>query len=243
MLVPSKFRHLPVSAMINDDSDVKRLIPTFKHDDQDTFLTMVHVALQIRGDMLSHPKPIGWDISTDRAIDCIPDSLYMFLSLLLDGQHLLENDELDCEKHENRRRLRMINIAQDLMYTAKGDKFLTPKHIGMANKLHQSTRSKEFVNMFHQAGHVMSYREVIKLDTALAKNTLESMDSNGAVVPRNLVQGRFVHFSADNVDINEYILDRKGTFHATQVAAWQRGAPEGDRLKGINISKIASSKR
>ena len=59
VLVPSKFRHLPVSAMINDDSDVKRLIPTFKHDDQGPFLTMVHVALQIRGDMLSHPKPIS----------------------------------------------------------------------------------------------------------------------------------------------------------------------------------------
>ena len=168
--------------MINDDSDVKRLIPTFKHDDQGPFLTMVHVALQIRGDMLLHPKLIGLDISTDRAIDCIPDSLYMFLSLLLGGQRLLENAERDCEKHENRRRLIIINIAQDLMYTANGDKFLTPKHIGMASKLHQATRSKELVNMFHQAGHVVSYREVIKLDTALAKNTLQSMDSNGAVV-------------------------------------------------------------
>ena len=149
VLVPSKFQHLPVSAMINDDGDVKRLIPTFKHDDQDTFLTMVHVTLQIRGDMLSHPKPIGLDISTDIAIDCVPDSLYMFLSLLLGGQRLLENDELDDEKHENRQRLRIISIAQDLMYTANGDKFLTPKHIGMASKLHQATRSKELVNMFH----------------------------------------------------------------------------------------------
>ena len=74
--------------MISDDIDVKRLIPTFKHDDQDTFLTMVHVVLQIRGDMLSHPKPIGLDISTDRAIDCIPDGLYMFLNLLLGGQRV-----------------------------------------------------------------------------------------------------------------------------------------------------------
>jgi len=200
--------------MINDDSDVKRLIPTFKHDDQDPFLTMVHVALQIRGDMLSHPKPIGLDVSTDRAIDYIPDRLYMFLSMLPGGQSLLENDELGCEKHENRRRFRIINIAQDLMHTANGDKFLTPKHIGMASKLHQATRSKVLVNTFHQAGHVISYRESIKLELHSLKNTLESMDSYGAVVPQNLVKGRFVHFSADNVDINEYILDGKGTFHA-----------------------------
>ena len=58
---------------------------------------MVHVALQIGGDMLSHPKPKGKDISEDRAIDSIPNSLYMFLNLLLGSQHLLEDDEL----HDN----------------------------------------------------------------------------------------------------------------------------------------------
>ena len=52
------------------------------------------------------------------------------------------------------------------------------------------------------------------------------MDNNGAVVPQNLVKGRFVHFSTDNVDINEYTLDGKGTFHATQVAASNAGHPK-----------------
>ena len=61
------------------------------------------------------------------------------------------------------------------MFIASGDKFLTPKHIGKANTLHQATRSKELVNMFHHAGHVMSYREVIKLDNALGKKTLDTM--------------------------------------------------------------------
>jgi len=238
VLVPSKFRHIPVSVMVKEDtSDVNRLIPSFKHEDNDTFLSMVHTALRIRGDMLSHPKPQGIDISEDRAIDCIPNSLYMFLNLLLGGQRLLEDDELDEDNNKATRQLRIISIAQDLMYTDNGDKFLTPKHIGMASTLHQATRSKELVNMFHEAGHVMSYREVIKLDTALAMKTLETMDVNGAVVPQNLVNGHFVHFSADNVDINEYTLDGKGTFHATQVAAWQRGPPEGDIFKGIDISK------
>ena len=131
--------------------------------------------------MLSQPKPEGIYVSEDRAIDSIPDSLYMFLNLLLGGQRLLE-DELDDDKNEARRRIRIISIAQDLMYTANGDRFLTPKHIGMANALHQATRSKELVNMFHKACHVMSYREIIKLDTALAKKTLETMNDDGAVV-------------------------------------------------------------
>ena len=205
VLVPSKFRHIPVSEMVKvGPKDSNTLIPSFKHEDHDTFLTMVHVALRIRGDMLSHRKPEGIDISEDRAMESIPDSLYMFLNLLLGGQRLLEDDILDDDENEERRQVRIISIAQDLMYTANGDKFLSPKHIGMASTLHQATRSKELVNMFHQAGHVMSYRDIIKLDTALAMKTLETMDDTGAIVPQNLVRGRFVHFSTDNVDINEY---------------------------------------
>ena len=160
----------------------------------------------------------------------------MFLNLLLGGQRLLE-DELDDDKNEARRRIRSIRIAQELMYRANGDKFLTPKHIGMASTLYQATRSNEQVNMFHKAGHVMSYREVNKHDTALAKKSSETMDDDGSVVPKNLVKGRFVHFSTDNVNINEYTLDGKGTFHATQVAAWQRGPSESNLLAGIDIFK------
>ena len=112
------------------------------------------------------------------------------MNLLLGGQRLLEY-ELDDDKNEARRRIRIVSIAQDLMYTANGDEFLTPKHIEMAGTLRQATRSKEQVNMFHKAGHVMSYREVIKLGTALAKKTLETMDDDDDDgVPNNLVKGR-----------------------------------------------------
>ncbi len=144
VLVPFKFRHVPVSAMMADNAaNTERLIPSFKYHDHDMFRHMVHVALQIRGDMLSHPRPSGIDISEGRAIDSIPNSLYMFLNLLLGGQCLLEDEELDHDQSTARRHLRVISIAQDLMYTATGDKFLTPKHIGMASALHQATRSKE----------------------------------------------------------------------------------------------------
>ena len=60
--------------------------------------------------------------------------------------------------------------------------------------------------MFRKAGHVMSYREINKHDTALAKKTWMTMV---LLSPKNLVKGRFVHFSTDNVDINEYTLEEK----------------------------------
>ncbi|KAL8567664.1 hypothetical protein ACOMHN_054475 [Nucella lapillus] len=49
----------------------------------------------------------------------------------------------------------------------------------------------------------------------------------GAVTPPNFAHNRFVHFTCDNIDINDSSLDGKKSFQATQVAAWQRG-PEAD---------------
>lgn len=47
---------------------------------------------------------------------------------------------------------------------------------------------------------------------------------NGAVVPPNLSSDVVTHYTVDNIDINDSTLDGKNTFHATQVAAWQRGS-------------------
>ena len=40
-----------------------------------------------------------------------------------------------------------------------------------------------------------------------------------------MVNDRFIHFTADNIDILDASLDGKNTFHATQMTAWQRGPP------------------
>ena len=53
----------------------------------------------------------------------------------------------------------------------------------------------------------MSYHDILKLDTALAENTLQTMSTDRSVLPPNLVKDRFVHFSADNIDINDRTLD------------------------------------
>ena len=55
LLVPKKFKYIPLSAMAKGDG-AELTIPTSKHQMDDSFLSMVHVALRIRGDILSHPK-------------------------------------------------------------------------------------------------------------------------------------------------------------------------------------------
>ena len=94
--------------------------------------------------------------------------------------------------------------------------------------------------MLHNAGHALSYDNVLQVDNALAEKTIDSMDPDtGAVVPPNLVPESFVHFTCDNIDINDSTFDGKNTFHATQLAAWQRG-PELDM--GLKNMKPSTSK-
>ena len=80
--------------MVQDDT-TDRCIPIFKHQDQDKFLNMLHVALQIRDDMLSQPRPTGIDI-TESKIAFPTACICVYVSKLIkDGQSMLEhrNDE------------------------------------------------------------------------------------------------------------------------------------------------------
>ena len=51
---------------------------------------------------------------------------------------------------------------------------------------------------------------------------LTMCNENGAVIPPNLVHCGFLHFTADNIDINDSTLGAKNTSHCTQMAAWFR---------------------
>ena len=70
----------------------------------------------------------------------------------------------------------------------------------------------------------------------LGGERLKSLDpENGSAVPPYLLPGKFVYFSADKVGILDENLDGKNAFHATQIAAWQRGAESGKYLTLENL--------
>ena len=71
----------------------------------------------------------------------------------------------------------------------------TPKHIGLASTLHQATRSKVLLDIFQKAGHTISYKDVLQINTALANSTLKSLNlDSGAAIPDNIVSDRFYMF-------------------------------------------------
>jgi hypothetical protein len=219
LLIPRKYSHDVLadyyySTISNNDM---LTMPPYQHDD-DAFRSLIHVALQIRGHVIATPGHEGLDIDLAEAaaIDCVPDRLYMFLNVLLRGQTLIDCDSETEGKGSVKHQTLILSLAQDIVYAVSEGKRWTPKHIGLASTLHQLTRSKHLVELFHRAGHILSYKQVLKIDTALAEHTLQSMNrDNGAVVPPNLSSDVFTHYTADNIDINDSTLDGKNTFHAT----------------------------
>ncbi len=245
VLVPTNFRHVPVSKLL-DETDDEFIMPVYKPGDNE-FLELVHVALKIRSDILARPRANGLDISEDSVMACIPDSLYMFIRLVLGGQSVFDCDTGLEESSDQCSKSRVQNVtfslAQDFVYNATGGKNWTPKHIGLASTLHQTTRSKELVQLFHNAGHTISYENVLQVDNTLAENTLKSMNmTTGAVIPSSLVSNRFVHFTCDNIDINDSSLDGKNSFHATQFAAWQRGPALDMGLQNLKPLKESTTR-
>jgi len=162
----------------------------------------------------------------------VPDSLFLLLKLIFGGQQVVEiqcAEECNISVPQNR----IFNIVQDIVYAVSTH--VTPKHVRLGSTLHQVTRSKRLVELFSNDGHIMNYNGILRLDTALAEKTLESM-KYGPIIPPNLVHGRSVHFTPDNMDINEHNLDGKDTFHATQMAAWQRAPTSPSVLCDINLT-------
>ena len=197
MLIPRKYQHIVILQMKDNDENDDTL-PQYVPQDH-IFLSLVHVALKIRGDMMETPGHKGFSVSEDGAIPCIPDSLYMFLRLISGGEEALEDDS--PKSNEDLVRSKVLSLAQYLVYCVSGGRKWTPKHIGLATTLHQATRSKDLVQLFHKAGHCLSYDQLLRVDISLAESTLKSLDqSTGAIVPPNLVADKFVHYSTDNID-------------------------------------------
>ncbi len=203
LLIPRKYSHNVLadhyySTIIKDDKMLT--MPSYQHQD-DAFLShFFHIALQIRGDVIAMPGHEGFDVTEAAVIDCVPDRLYMFLNVLLGGQTLIDSNSETAAEGSAKRQTLILSLAQDIVYAVSEGKKWTPKHIGLASTLHQLTRSKHLVELFHRAGHILSYKQVLKIDTALAEHTLQSMNKeNGAVFPPNLSSNTFTHYTANNL--------------------------------------------
>lgn len=192
--------------------------------------SLVYVTLKIRQDTKDMPGHSAWnDIDEDHVKSIIPESLFLMLRLLFDGHTFFDEEGTSDAIKTARKRNWIFSIPQDLIFGVSGGRKLTPKHVGLGMTIHQATRSKQLVDLLHEGCHSVSYEMVRRIDTSISDHVLERFEENENVfIPRGIQQGKFAHFSADNVDILEETLDGKNTFHATQMAVWQRGTSTED---------------
>ena len=227
IMYPIKHMNEGISSIVlqNDKEIEESIIPKYHPEYRDELLALIHVALRLRGDIMEQKVYSGISVTENAAIDSIPESLHMFLSVLFGGQEILdlgENEDYECGKWTKNVKM---SIAQDMVFGVSKGKNIPPKQLGLASTVHQKTRSKDLVNLLWTLGHGANYETLLKLDATLANDTLSSLDEKtGAVIPQNLVPGGgLIQFTADNIDIKDGgSLDGKNTFNACQMAAFQR---------------------
>lgn len=83
LLIPiGRGKTLVADDFYNDD--VKQM-PSFKPAQDSKFQTIVHAALKIRDELLSWPGQSSFEISKEACTNVVPDSLHLFMNVLLKG--------------------------------------------------------------------------------------------------------------------------------------------------------------
>ena len=96
----------------------------------------------------------------------------MWNNLVYCGQDILNQDG-NPEDSNRTKQTKIFSVCQDTVYGVSEGRKWTPKHIGLSCTLHQMSRYKQLVNLFHSAGHTLNYHDVLKIDTGLAEKSIE----------------------------------------------------------------------
>ncbi|KXJ11509.1 hypothetical protein AC249_AIPGENE22744 [Exaiptasia diaphana] len=98
-----------------------------------------------------------------------------------------------------------------------------PQQLAVGLAIHQSSRSKELVNLLHGFGMSVEYNRLLRVEAQIESAVLDRMEKNdGIFLPPEIVIGRHVFFAVDNVDFAEDTYDGKNTLHGTAIAIYQK---------------------
>ena len=125
LLIPKQFGNMALSQLVSEKSAVDNdllTMPTYENNDE-IFLSLVHVAFEIRADLKDRPGFEGLNINAMDAQECVPESLYIFLQLLFGGERLLEEQ---TPEEETGLSCNALSIAQDIVYGVSSGRKRTP---------------------------------------------------------------------------------------------------------------------
>ncbi|XP_068200369.1 uncharacterized protein [Palaemon carinicauda] len=245
LLISSSLSQVDVCEILNTGSiDEHALkLPAYNENEM---VQMVHVALYLRNLILQHTPNKKAELTEENAYASVPEGLYVFMAIMYGGSEILDVDDGDDtreveQKNADKLRKGILDICQDLTYGVSNGKIIPPKQYSLGLAAHQiSGRNKRLVNLLHNAGQTISYKQCLQADTALSEISLKNIDpETGAVPPLNLVLGRPIQFGTDNIDClkESAIAGHNAGYHGTQQVSFQPGPTHEQSISDIAFSK------
>jgi hypothetical protein len=137
----------------------------------------------------------------------VPPCLAVFLTWLLGFSTDVSINA--CHKITEKEYLKVLSIAQDIIYVNSNGRRQTPKSLCLGMAVGQITGSYELTRILNGFGNSVSHSAVLSFDTALASQTLGS----NVVIPEGIIPKKFTMMVWDNIDFLEETPTGGGTTH------------------------------
>ena len=95
----------------------------------------------------------------------------------------------------------------------------TPMHISITNTVHDLTRSKQLISILNRIGLGISYDELERIDSALARRTIER--DHRVPIPPSIKGNDVIHGTMDNFDHKENSKSGMGGSHDTILVLYE----------------------
>ena len=86
----------------------------------------------------------------------------------------------------------------------------TPLHVGLAQSIHDTCRSKQLIQVMNRLGICISYDEMERIDFGLAENVIRRTETGKVPISPNIQQSMLVQGVMDNFDHEENTASGKG---------------------------------
>ena len=185
----------------------------------------------------SEYAPSG-ELDVDKCKAFVPSILINFISWCTSKRHF--NNASSVSESSSDSNLWVLAICHNII--ALSCSTCTPISFGLGVQMHHEFGSKSLIDVLYSTGYSISYDEVRRFVTSVAKDQLSQSEVN---IPRGISRpvatnpNSIVDAAIDNFDQNEDTLDGKCSTHSMAIALYQRSA-EKAQASGIHRSKARS---
>ena len=152
----------------------------------------------------------------------IPPSLYNFMAVVIGGvaDYDLPHDDSHYVHLMPSIKCKVLSICQDIVYAQSKGTALTPKSAALGVAVRHLTGSRHISRLLSGLGHACSYDTIMRIETALAVQQLNSSKD----IPANFTEKKITVMVYDNIDFCEETLSGAGSTHHTNGIRFRIGA-------------------